>query len=214
MKKNLLIITLIFFSGVNMKKKAWFVLVVTAFLGCSLAWANEPDFLSGKKESFKEAHKVFQTSCLPCHSATLPLSWHEKLPIMNALKKKEYRKALAGINLDETIYLPEIAPSPEALNRIESSVLSGKMPPHDYVIRNWKARLSKKEKQAILNWIQDEKQPQQEPPASAEIAIDPTPDLKPLKVTDETFEFDSEDQTKAGDLEDESYSNPFKPREF
>lgn len=198
-----------------MKTFFYFVFFFTVGAGFGFAQDEPLGVFQGKADSFKEAHSVFEVSCLPCHSAAKPLSWYEKLPVMSALKKREYRKALAGINLDETVYLAGSAPAPEVLSRIEAAVLSGKMPPHDYIIRNWKARLSKKEKQAVLTWIQDERQLYQ--PAAADIAettLPPTPDLKPLKVLENSFQPDAESDELESALEAESQTNPFKPRKF
>ncbi len=197
--------------------KNYFYLAFFLTIGAGFCFAQDESMsvFQGKADSFKKAHSVFEVSCLPCHSAAKPLSWHEKLPVMSALKKRECRKALAGINLDETVYLAGAAPAPEVLARIEAAILNGKMPPHDYIIRNWKARLSKKEKQDVLTWIEDERRLYQ--PASAVItegALPPTPDLKPLKVLENSFQPDDENDEPESALEAESHTNPFKPRKF
>jgi hypothetical protein len=197
--------------------KSFFYAAFFLLSGVALCSAQEESksVFSGKMASFKEAHAVFEVSCLPCHSTAKPLAWHEKLPVMSALKKSEYRKALAGINFDETVYLAGAAPAPEVLDRIEQVILNGKMPPHDYIIRNWKARLSKKEKQAVLDWIQDERRLYQ--PAEAvvvENTLPPTPDLKPLKVLENSFQPDDLSDEAEPVSEVENSSNPFKPRKF
>ncbi|HRK61063.1 MAG TPA: heme-binding domain-containing protein [Candidatus Omnitrophota bacterium] len=133
-------------------------LLAAVFLGTAgLCAAQDTSSSFSKAKSFEKANEVFQVSCMPCHSAQTPVPWYGRLPVMSSAMKKEYRSAIKGLNLDDDVYLPGKKFDPETLDKIESVIQKGSMPPLDFRMRHWKARLSKKEKQAILDWISDER---------------------------------------------------------
>lgn len=146
------------------------------------------DFL-GKTESFREAHAVFEKSCLPCHSGQLPLPWYGRLPGMKTVMKKEYREAVEGFNFDAEIYVAGKRPSSQALDKIEETLLDGSMPPKSYRAVHWSARVSKSEREVVLKWIEDEREKMEETkpapevkeaPAEEEVQAKPQP-FNPFK---------------------------------
>lgn len=139
------------------KKYFLIILGLTGFCAAGIAKEELPVDLSGKAASFKNAHKVFRESCLPCHSAQIPIPWYGQMPGVKQIMKQEYREAIEELDLDAEVYVAGQAPSPETLDKIEGIIEKGKMPPLSYRLAHPKARLSKKEKQAILDWIRDER---------------------------------------------------------
>lgn len=174
--------------------KTKIILGLFIFLGTSsVVLASDQTELNfpGKAESFKKVHPIFKTSCLPCHSAQLPLPWYGRLPGVQKEMKEEFAHAVEDLDLDAEVYVAGKSLSPETLKNIEKVVKRGKMPPKSYVALHWKARLSKSERDAILNWIQDERARTFSAPASV---VQPT-------VAQPTSE------------ESKKSNNPFKPFE-
>jgi len=201
-------------------KTFFFAAFFFGMAGWCTAQDASPNSSFSKAKSFEKANEVFQVSCMQCHSAQTPVPWYGRLPVVSSAMKKEYRSALKELNLDNEVYLPGIKIAPETLDKIESVIQKGSMPPLYFRMRHWKSRLSKKDKQAILDWISDERRAQQ-PPAQTIVAashLPPTPDLKPLKVIEASFiQLDSEDEAPVVEsvpAEEEDHSNPFKPRKF
>lgn len=211
-------------------KIRWLFCFALILLVPALCRAQEEQdaFFYGKTESFKKAHEVFQVSCLPCHSSRQPLAWHARLPVLSSLKKKEFREALNGINLDETVYVAGLTPSLETLDEIEAVIQKEEMPPFDYVVTHWKARLSKKEKWAILDWIRDERReylqagafskPRTVVVSGVEMFEPFVPDKK--QVLADASSRENSSRESSGEKPDSSAlpeagdANPFRPRGF
>ena len=84
-----------------MNKKVTFAIFFLALFG-SIAFAREEivtEFL-GKVPSFEKANRVFQKSCVQCHSAEASLPWYAHAPGIKSKMKQEYRASLSAFNLD------------------------------------------------------------------------------------------------------------------
>lgn len=180
------------------------LLILGAFCSRGIAGEETSVDLSGKVDSFKKAHRVFQTSCMPCHSAQLTLPWYGRLPLVKQGMKKDYLKATKKLNLDSQVYVVGQPPSPDALNDIEHVLQEGTMPPRSYVLKHLSARLSKQEEWAILNWIRDERAA-----ARAPIPIQPVVS-QPAVVVSVSASTDAQPEKKDSSAPARK-TNPFKP---
>lgn len=188
-----------------MEKKI-ILLVLAALAFCPSVFAKEMASadLSGKVPSFEKADRVFQKSCFQCHSSQSSLPWYAHTPGVKQLLKKEYLKALTALDFDSEVYVQGQPPSKKALDKIEYAVRKGSMPPKDYVLTHWRAKVGTQKKQDILNWIQDERskiesQQIQKDPVSLQAEQPKSVESQPAEMLEKPQQ------------EHEVY-NPFKPR--
>lgn len=167
------------------------ILFAAFFLGAAGACCAQDasaQYSFSKAKSFEKANEVFQVSCMVCHSAQTPVPWYGRLPVLGSAMKKEYRKAIKGLNLDDEVYLPGKKITPETLDKIESVIQKGSMPPLGFRMKHWEARLSKKEKQAILDWISDERLKLAASSAEALLTQNTVSDFSPAPLTEPVFQ--------------------------
>ncbi len=178
-------------SATNIVNKIYIFIFLLGFCTFSVAKEESSFDLSGKMASFEKAHQAIQTSCMPCHSAQLPLPWYGRMPGIKQQMKKNYLKAIEGLNLDSQIYVTGQPPSAEALGKIEEVLQKDRMPPRLYRLKHLESRLSQQEKWAILNWIRDERVG-----AQRLMQLPPPPQAAPAPVSEKKAE---------------KNNNPFKP---
>ena len=115
-----------------------------------------PETLNGKSALFQRAAPVIQESCLVCHSLKTQMPWYASLPIAKQIVGNNIREARKELDLEKELFTPNQAPTKKTLVKIKSQIREGEMPPLEYQAMHWKAILSAKEKQAILDWIQEQ----------------------------------------------------------
>lgn len=115
-----------------------------------------PERLSGKSPLFKNAAPIIQESCLNCHSAHAQLPWYASFPLAKQKIENNIAEGREEIDLEKVLFTPGKVPSAKAMHHIQSEIEKNAMPPREYKALHWKAVISKKEKQAILNWIREE----------------------------------------------------------
>ncbi len=178
------------------------ILMLVQFCGIGRAKEESAIELSGKAASFEKAQRVLQTSCMPCHSAQLPLPWYGRLPLIKQRMKEDYLKAMEGLNLDSQVYVVGQPPSGGALNKIEQALEKGTMPPRLYVMSHLSSRISQQEKWAILNWIRDER-------AKTQLSVPLPPQILPPSSPPQEAEPVS--KPAAIPAAPAKHLNPFKP---
>jgi len=149
-----------------MLKSLRVVLPIMMLLGLSLPLSNlllhQPPTLSeaaltGKQVSFKKAAPIFAGKCFDCHSSKVQMPFYANFPIAQQTIGHDIEEGLAEFDFEHELFTPNQKPSAVALNKLEYVLKSGEMPPLRYVALHWEAILSEKDKQAIFQWIQDER---------------------------------------------------------
>ena len=118
--------------------------------------AVAPDALLGKTPLFQKAAPVIQVSCLNCHSYRTQLPWYASLPLAQKLIQRDIEDAREAVDFEKELFTPNQAPAKKTLVKMKAEIRDGAMPPIEYKALHWKAVLSSKEKQAILDWIAEQ----------------------------------------------------------
>lgn len=108
-------------------------------------------------EPDKQVNKVLKYGqCVACHSHTPDLPFYANLPVIGDVVKKDV--ALAIREFDVTTVINGINNNQPidqvTLNKLEYSFEYGTMPPAKYYLIHWGSVINSKEKQIMMDWIQ------------------------------------------------------------
>lgn len=110
----------------------------------------------GKTPAFAKARKVLEADCLVCHSSKTVLPWYAGLPGVRQLIDHDIEEGREHMDMEKRLFAPGKTPSVHTLKEIRKEIRKDAMPPLVYKVAHWKSILSPEDKQAILDWVEEE----------------------------------------------------------
>lgn len=97
---------------------------------------------------------IFEEKCAHCHVPGTDAPFYAKLPVASTVIARDVANGLRMIDLVSELFPAEGAGISEpALAKIESEIVKGSMPPVAYVVAHWNSVLSREEKAAVQEWV-------------------------------------------------------------
>lgn len=129
------------------------VLVVAAYFSIS----GNSDIPEGTPEA--RAAAVFEKSgCVFCHAKNTPLPFYAKIPLVNIPIQNDVRAGLRSFDMPQSGSPAEIS-DVKAVEKIKSVLRNGSMPPLGFKLVHWRSRITEREREAVLEYFNAQKQP-------------------------------------------------------
>ncbi|MFK7825330.1 MAG: heme-binding domain-containing protein [Oligoflexales bacterium] len=108
-----------------------------------------------EKDYIHEIEPIFSRKCFGCHTPNHKIKWYFKMPVINKLINRNFKRALKALDL--SVGFPFIGTKSilKSLLDLDQSICQGSMPPPWWTIIFWQAGLSKAERNLIHHWVQD-----------------------------------------------------------
>lgn len=102
---------------------------------------------------------IRESRCDYCHTEGTELPFYADLPIARQLMQRDLTQGLRHFRLEPVLkaLADGTPPGEQDLARIESVVRQNRMPPTQYLLMHWHARLGEKGTSALLNWVAAER---------------------------------------------------------
>ena len=135
------------------------LVLLVAFVGIQFIPANRNTSDYIPQSDFTEVFEVpenintiLQTSCYDCHSNNTNYPWYNKIQPFTWYLNDHIEKGKEELNFSEFGEYSSRRQSSK-LRSISSQVEDGKMPLSSYTLVHWDAKLSAKEKEVLIAWI-------------------------------------------------------------
>ena len=135
------------------------LVLLVAFLGIQLIprELNQSDYVS--KADFMKVYKVpkninliLQTSCYDCHSNNTNYPWYNKIQPVTWYLNNHIEEGKAELNFSEFGDY-SFRRQRSKIRSISSQVEDGEMPLSSYTLVHWDAKLSDKQKEEFVAWM-------------------------------------------------------------
>ena len=135
------------------------IVLLLVFVGIQFVPTNRNTSDYIPKSDFTEVFEVpenintiLQTSCYDCHSNNTSYPWYNKIQPFNWYLNDHIEKGKEELNFSE---FGEYSSRRQRskLRSVSSQVEDGEMPLYSYTLIHWDAKLSAKEKEAFITWI-------------------------------------------------------------
>jgi len=105
-------------------------------------------------EEYKsEVEIIFQAKCFDCHSEKTNYPWYYAVPGVNLIIDSHIKEAQSHINMTGGFPFQGHMPPREDLIELKKTIIKGSMPPWYYTLFHNDSKITSKEKEIILNWI-------------------------------------------------------------
>lgn len=146
-------------------KKALFIVVILLFgVGLALPVSNliigQPKNTVLSRTQWQNAAtrrlaEILEGPCADCHLEGLAAPWYAALPVAATLIQRDKTKGLRWWDMEEALGPAEGPPSEPGLAKLEREIMRGTMPPPQYLLMHWKARLGSEEKRGVAASIRE-----------------------------------------------------------
>lgn len=106
--------------------------------------------------------KILKTKCANCHSMQVEFPWYADLPVARDVIQHDIEEGRQYFLMETEIFLKKdehgltLTEIPEVtLNRLESVIEDGSMPPFKYLVMHWDHALTPEDKKNLLDWIHE-----------------------------------------------------------
>ncbi len=99
----------------------------------------------------EDLQEILITSCYDCHSNNTDYPWYSRIQPFGWLLARHIRKGKTDLNFSE-FGSYSLRRQISKLKGIENSIMDGTMPLWSYTLLHKNARLSKEEKELIIDW--------------------------------------------------------------
>jgi hypothetical protein len=115
---------------------------------------NNTDDLLANNSLSQNIEEILRSSCYDCHSNETVYPWYSYVAPVSFLVARDTRKGRKHLNFSEweSLSKPDKA---EALDELSEEVEEGEMPMKIYPITHPDARLSDKQREALISWADD-----------------------------------------------------------
>lgn len=142
-----------------MKKVIWGILLI--FIGLQFipvdlpkVTGNNPDDLLSVVHVPDSVASILKTSCYDCHSNQTNYPWYARVAPVSWLVAKDIREGREHVNFSDWQAL-EITKKAEHLENMIDEIKDGEMPMNIYTVVHQDAGLSEKQKERVIDWIND-----------------------------------------------------------
>ncbi len=98
---------------------------------------------------------IFKTTCFDCHTTKNSLPWYHAIPIVKQIIDKDIKEGRNHLEMSNGYPFGGHGDPLSDLEEIKKALNENAMPPLKYKIINWKAFLSKEEKNTIIQWASE-----------------------------------------------------------
>ncbi|MBI2607993.1 MAG: heme-binding domain-containing protein [Deltaproteobacteria bacterium] len=124
--------------------------------------SRKPHVTKEKLESINNLYSqaiqpIFKNKCLDCHGGPSQFPWYHRLPIAKQLMDDDVREGKKHLDISSGFPFKGHGSPLDDLKAIEKVVKERTMPPMRYWLLHWNCRLTKKERLAIVTWVQQSK---------------------------------------------------------
>lgn len=108
----------------------------------------------------EEIDSIFKVKCMDCHSDKTVFPWYSNLPIAKDLIKSDIEKGKTYFEIErDFLNYSDLESLPlHVIKRLEYQVVHDEMPPSLYRFAHWDKIFTKKEKQKILDFLEQQKE--------------------------------------------------------
>ncbi len=110
-----------------------------------------------KSAERQKVEKIFKQKCMDCHSDQTVYPWYADLPLVHDLIQADVTKGRNYLDLQKELFSikSDKAIPKHVLVELESVITADTMPPIQYRAIHWDRIITKEEKLAILDWLDE-----------------------------------------------------------
>lgn len=113
----------------------------------------EPSFQKIQTSYDESVKASFQRACYNCHSTKTEYPLYYYIPFIKQMIDEDITKGRAAMLLDSQFPFKGEGTPNSKLMLLQVSIEEGQMPPKNYLRMHSEATLTEKEKEAVMNWI-------------------------------------------------------------
>ena len=102
----------------------------------------------------EKIESIFEQKCFDCHSTKPRYPWYYAIPGIKQLIDNDIEEGMHHFDFTNGFPFKGHHPLQEQLEEIKESVIENTMPPWDYRLIHWNSSLTEKEKESILQWVE------------------------------------------------------------
>lgn len=116
---------------------------------------KESSFIKINKTYLENIKPIFKKSCFDCHSNQVSYPWYYQIPGINYLIDQDIKEAKEHLDFSNDYpFLSHETPIKD-LESIKKDIQQGLMPPFQYSIMHSDKKISDKEKDKIIQWVDE-----------------------------------------------------------